>query len=198
MLVCMRVCVCTCVYVCVCVCVCVCADAIASSIISSGAGIDPKTAKILARLNLRRQRENEDCTHAWRDWEPPADAADKQEVVHRGEGREEEEEMGGEETIISSSSSGGGGGASSKSNGSDNYSDKFESIFNSLDVNDANNDGKKSANVGIPTVPIKSKKGSSANSSGLTNSEQRNEKKKKEKENAKSKKSDFMKMMKAL
>lgn len=50
------------------------ADAITSSILSSGVRIDTRTAKILARLNVRRQRENENCPHAWRDWEPPIDA----------------------------------------------------------------------------------------------------------------------------
>jgi len=48
-------------------------DAIATSIISSGASITAKAAKVLARLNLRRIRESEDCAHPWRDWQPPAE-----------------------------------------------------------------------------------------------------------------------------
>jgi hypothetical protein len=49
-------------------------DAIATSILSSGAIVTTKAAKVLARLNLRRIRESEDCTHAWRDWQPPTDS----------------------------------------------------------------------------------------------------------------------------
>jgi len=52
-------------------------EELASSILSSGAELNPRTAKILARLNLRRIRESEHCTHAWRDWTPPEEPTAK-------------------------------------------------------------------------------------------------------------------------
>lgn len=46
-------------------------DIMMASILTSGATLTTKAAKVLARLNLRRIRESENCAHAWTDWQPP-------------------------------------------------------------------------------------------------------------------------------
>ena len=51
-------------------------DEIAKSILSSGASINQRTAKMLAKLNMRRRRENDNIEHAWEDWEPPIEQSD--------------------------------------------------------------------------------------------------------------------------
>ena len=56
-------------------------EAIASSILSSGAAVSARTAKMLARLNTRRLREDEGCSHAWRGWDPPLETESRSERV---------------------------------------------------------------------------------------------------------------------
>jgi spore maturation protein SpmA len=46
-------------------------DILVTSILSSGVSLNARTAKVLARLQIRKSRENEDCAHAWRNWSPP-------------------------------------------------------------------------------------------------------------------------------
>ena len=45
-------------------------ETLANAMLRTGAQISARTAKILAKLSVRRQREDENCTHAWRDWQP--------------------------------------------------------------------------------------------------------------------------------
>ena len=152
-------------------------DTIARSILSSGAHINPKTAKIMAKLNLRRKRENESCTHAWRGWESPIGESEK--VWTR------------EDSVDVSAESESGP-----------FSEPIESILHSIGLSDVvdsekieslANDSILNDGISLTGLPIKGVKSEKRPVSSGCKQEAS-----KAKEVAKAKKMDFMKMYKAL
>ena len=159
---------------------CLDTDSIVSSILASGSTVKPKTAKLLARLNLRRLREKESCEHAWRGWEPPALASASDDDSHVGEKERE-----------------GDGGGGNREKGPVADSQGIESIFESLklDDDDSNNSVEKMCEEVSHSITHSKASAKSSKQQLLVAKEQQ---KQTDKANAKSKKDAFMRLMKSL
>ena len=169
-------------------------DVIASTILFSGANIKPRTAKMLAKLNMRRQREDENVEHAWKDWEPPKEQSGNtaaSEQTASGDDKDDDTTPN-ESTTMSVLKSLGLEEGSSGTYGSDNRSgsdnNKSYGGINDSDGNEGTSiPVDKDVGMGIPITGLKSKK------------EKTKAETKKDASNAKSKKkSEFMKMVAGL